>query len=64
PDQLPRRKGSLVEQRGKYRFGLKASNGQIIATGEAYESKAACMNGIKSIQTNAPGAKIQELTSA
>ena len=26
---------------GKYRFRLKASNGQVVATGEAYETKAA-----------------------
>ena len=27
------------DKAGKYRFRLKASNGQVIATGEAYESK-------------------------
>ena len=38
----------------KFRFRLIAPNGEIIAVGEAYESKASCLNGIKSIQKNAP----------
>ena len=41
------------DAKGKYRFRLKASNGQIIAVGEAYESKAAAKNGIASVQKNA-----------
>ncbi len=45
----------------KYRFRLKAGNGEVIAAGEAYESKAACMNGIESIKKNAPIAEIVEL---
>jgi uncharacterized protein YegP (UPF0339 family) len=49
------------DKSGKYRFRLKASNGQVIATGEAYESKAAAENGIKSVQTNAPGAPTVEV---
>jgi len=47
---------------GKYRFRLKAGNGEIIAVGEAYESKSAAENGIKSVQTNAPSATIVDLT--
>ena len=38
---------------GKFRFRLKAGNGEIIAVGEAYESKAAAKNGIASVQKNA-----------
>jgi hypothetical protein len=30
---------------GKYRFNLVATNGQIIATSEAYESKANALKG-------------------
>ena len=44
----------------KFRFRLLAGNGEIIATGEAYESKASCLNGISSIQKNAPVAIIEE----
>jgi uncharacterized protein YegP (UPF0339 family) len=42
----------------KYRFRLKASNGEIIAASEAYDTKAACVKGIKSIQKNAPAAAV------
>ena len=46
----------------KFRFRLIAPNGEIIASGEAYESKAACLNGIKSIQKNAPIAALVDET--
>lgn len=44
----------------KYRFRLKAANGQIIATSEAYNSKDSCMNGIESVKANAPKAEVVE----
>lgn len=47
---------------GKFRFRLKAGNGEIIAVGEAYNSKSAAQNGIASVQTNAPGAQVVDLT--
>jgi len=37
---------------GKHRFRLRAANNKIVAVSEAYESKAACMNGLKSVKTN------------
>jgi uncharacterized protein YegP (UPF0339 family) len=46
----------------KFRFRLKASNGEIIAVGEAYESKASAKNGIESVQKNAAGATVVDLT--
>ena len=49
------------DKAGKYRFRLKASNGQVIASGEAYESKAAAVNGIASVQNHAPGATTVEV---
>jgi len=48
---------------GKFRFRLKASNGQVIATGEAYESHAAALKGIASVQKNAPDAKVDDQTA-
>ncbi|PVX24958.1 MAG: DUF1508 domain-containing protein [Candidatus Bathyarchaeum sp.] len=45
----------------KYRWRLKAPNGEIIASGEAYSSKAACLNGIESVKVNAPKAEIVEM---
>lgn len=38
---------------GKFRYRLKAGNGQIILTGEAYSSKSACLEGIESVKKNA-----------
>jgi hypothetical protein len=46
---------------GKYRFRLKAANGEVIAVGEAYESKDGCKNGIESIKRNAPIAEIVDV---
>ena len=36
----------------QYRFNLKANNGQIILSSEAYKAKASCENGIESVRTN------------
>jgi uncharacterized protein YegP (UPF0339 family) len=46
----------------KFRFRLLATNGEIIATGEAYESKASCQKGIDSIKKNAATAVIVDET--
>lgn len=48
---------------GKFRFRLKASNGQVIATGEAYETKASALNGIESVRKNAGDAKLDDQTA-
>ncbi len=50
-----------TDKAGEWRFRLKASNGQVIATGEGYSSKAGALNGIESIKTNAPGAEVVEV---
>jgi uncharacterized protein YegP (UPF0339 family) len=50
------------DKAGKFRIRLKASNGEIIATGEAYESKASAKKGIESVQKNAAGATVVDLT--
>ena len=38
---------------GKFRFNLKASNGQTILSSEAYESMSSCKKGIESVRKNA-----------
>lgn len=43
-------------------FNLKASNGEVIATSEVYNSKAACKNGIESVRRNAPVAAVEDQT--
>ncbi len=45
---------------GKYRFRLKAANGEVIAVSEGYVSKEGCVDGIASVKKNAPIAKIVE----
>jgi uncharacterized protein len=48
------------DRSGKYRFRLKASNGQVVAVGEAYETKAAALKGCEAVQRAAEGASIVE----
>ena len=47
---------------GKFSFSLVATNGQVIATSEAYESKASAVNGIESVKRNAADAAIDDQT--
>jgi uncharacterized protein YegP (UPF0339 family) len=47
---------------GKYRFHLKAANGEIIAASQGYETKASAEKGIEAIKTHAPNAKVEGLT--
>ena len=49
-----------IDKAGEYRFRLKATNGQTIATSEGYGAKAGCLNGIDSVKRNAPDAEIDE----
>ncbi len=48
---------------GKDYFLLKAANHQVIGRSEAYNSKAAMENGIKSVGRNAASAQINDLTT-
>ncbi|CAL8975880.1 MAG: YegP family protein [Actinobacteria bacterium] len=51
-----------ADAKGEYRWRLKASNGQTIATGgEGYASKANAKAGIESVRKNAPEAEIVEV---
>ncbi len=45
---------------GQFRFRLTARNGQTVAVSENYATRAACENGIASVQKNAPDAEIVE----
>ncbi len=49
------------DKAGKFRFRLKAGNGEVIAVGEAYNSKQSAKNGIESIKKNAPIADVVEV---
>jgi hypothetical protein len=58
---MPGRFEIYQDTSGKHRFRLKAANYEIIAVSEAYETKEACLNGIKSVIKNAPNAEIKEV---
>ena len=47
-----------ADKKGQFRFRLKAKNGQIIATSEAYKELKSCLNGIASVKKNAPESKV------
>ena len=47
---------------GKFRFNLVSTNGQVVATSEAYNSKAAAMGGIRSVRSLAADAAIEDQT--
>jgi len=51
------------DRAGKFRFRVKASNGQVVASGEAYEMRAAAKKGCESVQKAAEGAPIVETDS-
>jgi uncharacterized surface protein with fasciclin (FAS1) repeats/uncharacterized protein YegP (UPF0339 family) len=54
----------LLDAADKFRFHLKAANGQIIAISQSYGTKESAIKGIASIKKNAPIAKIADLTTA
>jgi len=49
---------------GKFRFSLLSTNGQVVASSEAYETKRAAMAGVASVQKLAAGATIVDTTVA
>lgn len=46
------------DKSGKWRFRLKAGNGEVVAQGQAYASKAAALKGCEAVQRAAHGAKV------
>ena len=50
------------DKAGKYRFHLRAANGEIIAVSQGYETRASAEKGIESVKTNAPDAKVEDLS--
>jgi uncharacterized protein YegP (UPF0339 family) len=59
PGKFVVKKGST----GKFRFSLLSTNGQIVATSEAYNSKASAMGGIRSVKSLAADAAIEDQTT-
>ncbi len=50
-----------ADKAGEFRFRLKATNGQVIATSEGYKALASCLNGIESVKKNVVDAQIVEV---
>lgn len=50
-----------TDKGGKFRFRLKAANGEVIAVSEAYNSKASARKGIASVKRNAPKAEVVDV---
>lgn len=46
-----------------FRFNLKATNGQVIATSQQYSAEKSCLNGIESVKKNAPIAPVEDQTT-
>jgi len=59
--QIGERFETYTDKAGKYRFRLKAANGQVIGTGEAYETEANIKNGIESVKRWAKDSNIVEI---
>ena len=49
---------------GKFRFSLVSTNGQIVASSQAYDNKSAAMRGVASVQKLAAAARIVDTTVA
>lgn len=46
---------------GKYRFRLKAGNGEIVATGQGYASKDAAHKGVEAVRRAAVDAPVVDV---
>jgi len=49
---------------GKFHFKLEAGNRRIILSGEMYETRSACENGIESVAISASNAEVVDTTQA
>ena len=52
-------KFAIKETATGIKFDLKATNGQVIANSEVYNSEAACLKSIESVKKNAPAAAVE-----
>jgi uncharacterized protein len=59
PGKFVVKKGST----GKFRFSLHSTNGQVVATSEAYNTKASAMGGIRSVMKLAADAAVEDQTT-
>lgn len=55
-------KFEVYEAKDGFRWRLKAGNGEIVATGESYPTKAGAIKGTKAVQRAAEGASLVDKT--
>ena len=48
------------DNKGEFRFRLRARNGEIVASGESYPTKALVKKGIAAVQRAAADAKVED----
>jgi uncharacterized protein YegP (UPF0339 family) len=59
PGKFVVKKGST----GKFRFNLLSTNGKVVATSEAYNTKASAMAGIRAVRNLAADATVEDTTT-
>lgn len=52
------------DKAGEFRFRFRASNGEVMFGSEGYKAKASALHAIESIKNNAPGAEVDDQTTA
>ena len=52
------------DRRGAFRFRLRSRNGEIVASGQSYLTKAHVKRGIEAVQRAAAHARIEDKTPA
>ncbi|MGV8110958.1 MAG: YegP family protein [Clostridia bacterium] len=50
------------DKNGKFRFTLKAANGEVIGQSQSYASEMSCKKGIASVQKNSVDSQIIEIS--
>ena len=50
------------DKSGKFRFSLKAANGEVIGQSQGYATEVSCKKGIESVKTNAEQSPVVEIT--
>jgi uncharacterized protein YegP (UPF0339 family) len=51
------------DAKGEFRFRLKAGNGEIVATGESYKTKAGVISGVDAVKRAAAEAEVDDRTA-
>ena len=52
------------DKAGEFRFRIRATNGNILASSEGYKAKASALNAIDRIKSDAAGAEVDDQSKA